>query len=975
MLPVIKTFTKRASDDAQFTFQNYATSDQHVNERSVVSLALKEAHSVAVDVSLGTLKAFIAPFAKALNFVEIPILNSQTSQTSYMNNFKVGQRLNVEYTPLQVDHQSDTLHLETNSYSFEKQILNDLQNNLLSLETRNLCETAEFDDEDQMGGSEGLAEMLVDLPLEDKFSVDFSEHEGDLLGETNLIDEEALLSQEVNEEDDLQDEDSNLENAEAFVDVTDFLLKKQPQGCCKVVHSSQTESESAKQWEINDSIPVENISKSLKNSQIFTNDEHKSSETPSNIEDDLACPENATNDSSEDEEDPNFKTVAENAEASAVDEVVDVTNFLLKNQLQEVCKDVHSPETERESDARRCRIVAVKSCEINDIPVESISKSHKNLPYLANDPQKPSEMSSSIEDDLGCLENTTNDSSQAGKDPNLKTVAENADASAVGEAVDMTDFLLKNQPQEVCKDVNSPETESESDARRTFAVKPCETNDIPVENINKLQKNSPILTKDEQKSSEISSSIFDSVSSGSTFVMDDSYDNRLEKNSLTFALEAPKTDMLNNVPKIDHLGCPENATNDSSEEQLFQSANSTFLANVKDDNPCEWSLQVQVDETDKEFDLELVKHHTSSPTESLKSLAQDVELNHMLKVQDIYVPTDELLGDSPITMEFGDARIQPLASLITDHVLDQGFENSDLVVFPELARDPYVAKLVNKLKMLYSELFSQVQTSEQRNDYRLSLANCVLTVLSKDERFSYDGISDDYLAVSNKLFSISEYVSEVLDYFFAAIDNDGFGVFSRDLSDESIAKSTPGKKLSPSAAEGDSPILDNTVTTFKKDFTSESEILWISISPSVSQPATTPRTQRRVLNVDDIPLRPPPDLSCRSNCSPEKYFRSLSPIREEPRVNLFDSHLSPSHDIRSDSSVTESSSSKSSPEVNIVISNEVNFFRTNSNASRFAQRRSVVFTTDVIVINGEEDKENIAPNNSGDWMGFEKAKF
>uniref|UniRef100_A0AAR5PVT3 Uncharacterized protein n=1 Tax=Dendroctonus ponderosae TaxID=77166 RepID=A0AAR5PVT3_DENPD len=857
MLPAIKTMTKRASNDAQFTFRNYVAREPYVNERSVVSLALKEAHSVAVDISLDTLKAFIVPFAKALHFGEILILNNQTSQTSYMNNFKIGHRLNVEYTPLQVDHQSDTLHLETNSDLFERQILKDLQNNLVSqlsysneireLENSNLCETKEFDEEDQMGACEGLAEMLVDLPPEGK-SPKFLEDKAQLHSETAFPSNQAL-------------------------DVGGDLKNEDP-------------------------VPLSGH--------------------------------------------PNLKTGSEHVECSVEDKVVEVTgaHLQLKDPQQRVCEDdtAQSSETESEPDSRKC---------------------------------------------------------------------------------------------------------------------------------------------DEQKSSEVSSSIFDSGSFGSTFAIDDpqlsekdqqcsefiSYDDRIEnEDKLTFALEAPsRTEILNDVPETgsdlveNDLECPQNATNEPSEEQLFQTANSTFLTNFKEDETTELMnefLNVQIDEGDEGYklehnDYEVVNDHTSLVAESVKSLAQNVEacdkpnvedgdealtakeLNQILngRLQDLHNPTVtvERVEDSPITMngsvQYDDARIRRLASLIIDHVLDQGFENSDLVVFSELARDPYVAKLVTKLKMLHTELFSQAQTSEQRNDYRISLASCVLNLLSNDERFSYDGSSDDYLAVSNKLFSISEYVSEVLDYFFDDIDNDEFCIFSRDLSDESIVKSTPDKKLSSSVKEGDtdtqsdSPILDGTVTTFKKDSTSASEILWISISPSVAQPAA-PRSKRRVINVDEIPLKPPPDLACRCRLSenyqcgqsglansPERYFRSLSPIGEEPRINLFDSHLSPTHGIRSDSSESQSdldlanesdlctvgsnrsdsghtksenkflSSTSSQREVNIVISNEVNFFRAKSNVQRFAHGRRVVFTTDVMVTNREGDKENIAPNNSGDWMGFEKAKF
>lgn len=320
-----------------------------------------------------------------------------------------------------------------------------------------------------------------------------------------------------------------------------------------------------------------------------------------------------------------------------------------------------------------------------------------------------------------------------------------------------------------------------------------------------------------------------------------------------------------------------------------------------------------------------------------------------------------------------DERAVRLSIMIVDHLIDQGLELDDLIVFAEANRDQHLQKLINKLKQYYDEVFQETLSSEELNYFYLELSNCVMNMLADDERFRNQQTSpENSFNVSDKLFAISEYLSDILDHFFNAIEADEFKHFSRDLSEKSVAKSTPDKQESEEC-------LNESITAFHKNSKQTSDSLWFAISPSPLTSTLTP-TKRVVVNVDDIPLKPPAGLLNLN--TPNNGISVLSPIKEEPRKLNFSQE-----ETQSEGSVTSEDFEvlcdsddedviPESPECRkIVVSSKVQFFRTKIQSATFSQTNNIIFTSRGVEMKTnsmEENKENL---DSGDWMGFDQAKF
>lgn len=347
-----------------------------------------------------------------------------------------------------------------------------------------------------------------------------------------------------------------------------------------------------------------------------------------------------------------------------------------------------------------------------------------------------------------------------------------------------------------------------------------------------------------------------------------------------------------------------------------------------------------------------------------------------------------------------------LSKLIFDYLVQQCLEVKELILFPEILHDPNIVKLIDQLIKVFDEFYEIIFTSEQKNDLRISVATQTLKLLEvEDMNSSQDSNTSN--TISDKLFTISEFLNDILDHFFDSLDKKRqFDEFSKHTIDNqnNIFHSTPALKTHRvEKVERDTDSVKKSsrrnieeqieVTTFKKATKRKSgtESYWIMLSP-VPIKAEAPRPKRPMINVDDIPLKPPKDL--------DYSFRTLSPISEEPRVNLFQSVLTEDDDLFTDASVNSqhmnislsseenleeidavlrsecekinSYMSFDKPDDKVVICNTANFLRTNTVTSdTFIQKKKVVFKP----LN-EENKEN-DPNldNSGDWMGFETARF
>ncbi|XP_050315375.1 uncharacterized protein LOC126749732 isoform X2 [Anthonomus grandis grandis] len=358
------------------------------------------------------------------------------------------------------------------------------------------------------------------------------------------------------------------------------------------------------------------------------------------------------------------------------------------------------------------------------------------------------------------------------------------------------------------------------------------------------------------------------------------------------------------------------------------------------------------------------------------------EVQGLLKRHDNRRSLDEGIEDLsfvlPNSEETSDKRFMKMGELMADYLVEQGFEMRELVLFPE-TDDHQCKKFLGKLLELFKELYPESLCSVGLNDLRIAITGYVIDLLKADQRFADDSSdSDSFMSISDKIFTISEYVSDLLDSFFASIEKSEFESFMQDVSHNSAAQSTPEKHSNA----GESPGWDTSVTSFKKDSKLSSESLWIAISPAARAQMPVKKTP---INVDEIPLRPPADLvnlwEKQGESAAAKDFRSkprhaaLSPISEEAKVNLLEDEIKspPKNDLKSHSGPLKSSS-----EVNLVICNEVNFYRSRSKLVP----RNIVFTTDIVFSSegtndlNDENKENHSPlDDSGDWMGFDGAKF
>lgn len=468
--------------------------------------------------------------------------------------------------------------------------------------------------------------------------------------------------------------------------------------------------------------------------------------------------------------------------------------------------------------------------------------------------------------------------------------------------------------------------------------------------------------------------------------LNDQVDHLLLHNDATYNLPTTENQgaIMENMPKV--------SENNSCAENLKSSELSSSIFDHSDPKP------------DQDESEETTKHHTSFTTNSsdhsvnnqnsplnfsenfLKVVNgyQDAvgvikEVKHILQRRnmDESKSVDEGFDDRSGTINNDssvynvDERAVRLSMMIVDHLIDQGLELDDLVVFAEANRDLHIQKLIDKLKQYYNEVFQETLSSEELNYLYLEISNCVMNMLADDERFRNQQTSpENSFNVSDKLFAISEYLSDILDHFFSVIESDEFKHFSRDLSDKSVAKSTPDQH--------DTRELNESVTAFHKNSKQTSDSLWFAISPKPALNSQLTPTKRMVVNVDDIPLKPPADLLDLN--TPKNGFSVLSPIKEEPRKLSFSLG-----ETESESSVSsedfevlcDSEDDEVIPETpecrKIVVSNKVQFFRTKSQSATFSQTSNIVFTSHGIEKTMEENKENL--NGSGDWMGFDQAKF
>lgn len=331
-----------------------------------------------------------------------------------------------------------------------------------------------------------------------------------------------------------------------------------------------------------------------------------------------------------------------------------------------------------------------------------------------------------------------------------------------------------------------------------------------------------------------------------------------------------------------------------------------------------------------------------------------------------------------------------MSQAILDYLVKQCYEIKELVLFPEVNYDENIHKVFLKLKQLYTKFYGEECTDEQKNELRISITQEVLKQLQMfDSRASASSSEDSF--VSDKLFSISEFVSDILDSFFGGIiDAESFSLFKQTLvSSNQDCSSTPQGKQPNSLTD------EEEIISFQKNVSEKSgnESYWFAVQKkSLYDLPKSPQVPRRIINIDDIPLRPPSFFENRSH---SLSSGRLSPIPEEPSRRLFDSELddsssdddfhkcsgyslngvdliSPEKDIFAGG---DTYVAYDRPEINVVVCDAVEFCRTKTiNVSSYQKASEVRFdpnkTRTIINSDGE-----VVDEDDGDWMGYESAVF
>ncbi|RZC40889.1 hu-li tai shao [Asbolus verrucosus] len=338
-----------------------------------------------------------------------------------------------------------------------------------------------------------------------------------------------------------------------------------------------------------------------------------------------------------------------------------------------------------------------------------------------------------------------------------------------------------------------------------------------------------------------------------------------------------------------------------------------------------------------------------------------------------------------------DHRVVKIGKIVFGYMSEQGFEDSDLVIFPELLNDTNTDKLMARLTETYRELYGDSLTSEGRSDLRLLVCSYVLNLIENDERMISSTDSLEAPMVSDKIFSISETLSAIMDHFFESIDgnakNDSeiFNDFAHPIrnSNGNVNHSTPDanrfNQISEEIPTDRTYEVVEEVTTFKQDQVPKSsyESYWFSIGSPRQQKIVKPTPKRKITNIDDIPLPLP-----KNHNNSETKNVILSPILEEASRNLFFDFLEDEDDniqkpveemdmmAGGDSENIENILSGRSacymsfekPETNIVVSRGVSFNRAVTTvSSAYVKADSVVFKkTNSTAENGDESCYSVA---------------
>lgn len=381
-------------------------------------------------------------------------------------------------------------------------------------------------------------------------------------------------------------------------------------------------------------------------------------------------------------------------------------------------------------------------------------------------------------------------------------------------------------------------------------------------------------------------------------------------------------------------------------------------------------------ESDQTCNEGLIDDLSPNTTQILENLCNSSDESE--KIQEINNSVDEGFDNTTFTLDNTenqskvDEKLIKISTPIYEYIFKQCFELKELILFPEVLHDPNFVKLLDELKCLYMQLYGNDLSCEEKNDLRISVGEFIMNSVIR--RFDKDISNDSILNNSDKLFSTSEFLSDILDHFFIALDcvgtncEENFTEFRTTLEASQNLNSTQND--------------DIVITSFKKTENDKTgaESFWFTI---VESPVRDSDIKTSPVDFDEIPI-------------PVKHNNrfvnhTLSPIPEESRLRLFDSDdSSECPDIPCDS---DTYIAYEEPEINVVVCKNFNFCRTTTvNSCAYVKSDRVTFNRDVLksvnhtmeknneklgnFSNGKENRGFIElAEDEGDWMGFDLAKF
>lgn len=277
--------------------------------------------------------------------------------------------------------------------------------------------------------------------------------------------------------------------------------------------------------------------------------------------------------------------------------------------------------------------------------------------------------------------------------------------------------------------------------------------------------------------------------------------------------------------------------------------------------------------------------------------------------------------------------VTELSNIIREYIKQLHVDIRESIIFSNILHDSNKIKLMNNLISSYTK-YCNGKFQPDKNELRVSLTTCTL-----------NGLEMDDIPLMDQIFNVSEVLNNILNHFLNLTQSFNSPHYLTEQNSMTY-QSTPKQQR----------IKNGQITSFKKRKNSKSgsESYWITLGNTSASD--------KYCSSDNIFLGTSEELSKKS-----------SPVYNESSYHSYICENSVLSDL-SDSYDSNTISSYES-ETNIL-ENSAKFFRTiASDTNTHIQHKSGTFKLS-LAVKKSENKENIPFNDdSGDWMGYERAKF